>query len=126
IMDQDDMDKTLDDPLVSIKQEHLSRDNAPFPSSSTSAPPQSRHNTPVASSPIVEPDTPHCSQESGITASTEPTPDTPVNTKLEDNSTTITPLIQDSPSNNNPSSSRRKKRKSRRGKGILVESSQQP
>ena len=117
------MDKHSDSLITFIKQESLSRENTPFHHSTSPVPPQSRHNSPAAHpvTPVVEvADIPTCSQESADTVSTAPIPDTPSKPlKLEDD-TTISPLIQDSPSNN-PSSSRRKKRKSRRGKGTFVE-----
>ena len=121
------MDKHSDSLITFIKQESLSRENTPFHHSTSSVPPQSRHNTPAVTvaappaTPVVEEaDIPACSQESANTVSTAPIPDTPSKPlKVEDDST-ISPLIQDSPSNN-PSSSRRKKRKSRRGKGTFVD-----
>jgi hypothetical protein len=114
-MDQDNMDEHSDSLITFIKQESPSRENTPFRPSTSSVPPQSRHNTPVE-----EADIPVCSQESANTVSTAPIPDTPSKpVKLEDD-TTISPLIQDSPSNN-PSSARRKKRKSRRGRGTFVD-----
>ena len=123
------MDKLPAD-LITIKQEPLSRENSPF-RHNTCLPPQSQHNTPIAvavrpSTPVVDTDIPPCSQESSNTVSTAPIPDTPVKPKLEEDTITISPLIQDSPSNN-PGSARRKKRKSRRGKAPLAETtSSQP
>lgn len=107
-----------------VKQEHISRENSPFHHHSISLPPQSRHHTPSAvlpGTPAVDADIPACSQESANTVSTAPIPDTPLNLKLEEDNTTITPLNQDSPSNNPGGSSRRKKRKSRRGRAHIVD-----
>ena len=122
------MDRTspaLIDPIV--KQEPLSREHSPFHpinASSSSVPPQSRHSTPAAvrpRTPVVDTEIP-CSQESATTQSTAPIPNTPV-TKLED-ATTISPLVNDSPSAG-PGSARRKKRKSRRGK-VAVDTTSAP
>src|SRR5215471_349961 len=126
-MDQDDTDKHCDSLITFIKQESLSRENTPFHHSTSSVPSQSRQNTPAVTTParpvtpVVEgADIPTCSQESANTVSTAPIPETPLKPLQVEDDSTISPLIQDSPSNN-PSSARRKKRKSRRGKGPFVD-----
>ena len=107
-----------------VKQEHVSRENTPFPITSnslqqTAQQHPSRHNTPrpTTPAPTHETDIP-CSQD---TVSTAPNPDTPVKLEpLEEDGRlplTQSPLVQDSlgytPSNGG-ASSRRKKKKSRR------------
>jgi len=107
---------TISEPAVQVKQELLSRENTPFLKSS-SLPPQSRLSTPIPS-PVAAPGDLPCSQETTTdTVSTLPVTETPIKPKIEEDTTTPSPLLQDSPSNLT-SSARRKKRKTRRGKPI--------
>jgi len=124
---ESDIDRQSE-PLIQVKQEPLSRETTPF-HKSTSLPPataQSRLSPPLPlndtldqlrpRTPVVTDTIPSCSQE---TTSTVPISETPIKTKIEEQDTTISPLLQDSPSNPT-SSNRRKKRKSRRGKGNQI------
>ena len=107
---------------VIIKQEHLSRENTPFPQSTPSGALQSPNNMSTVeqqrlSTPVGNTSTLARSQQE---INTEPNPSmlhTPKKIKMEEDALPMTPVLQDSPNvSKETGHSRRKKRKTRRGK----------